>query len=113
MKIHKNTISFRINSRVLLVTLTLFLLILTFYYYYSRNVIRESAKEYAIQLAENIESKIEKRLQPLEQIPQMVSLMMEKDVLDKDSLTDLSSVYDDIVDILLYNDVCIKISHIL
>jgi sigma-B regulation protein RsbU (phosphoserine phosphatase) len=88
MVIHKkNSISFRINSRVLLVTLTLFLLILTFYYYYSRNVIHNSAKEYAILLAENIEGKIERKLQPLEEIPQMISLMMEKDVLDKDSLS--------------------------
>jgi sigma-B regulation protein RsbU (phosphoserine phosphatase) len=87
MKIKKNTISYRINSRVLLVTLTLFLVILTFYYYYSRDVIRNTAKEYAIQLAENIEGQIESRLQSLEQIPQMVSIMMERDILDKDSLS--------------------------
>ncbi|MDD3859789.1 MAG: SpoIIE family protein phosphatase, partial [Bacteroidales bacterium] len=87
MRIQKNTISFRINSRVLLVTLTLFLFILTFYYYYSRDVIRNSARDYAIQLAENIEGKIENRLQYLEQIPEMISLMMEKDVMDKDSLS--------------------------
>ncbi|MDD3740710.1 MAG: cache domain-containing protein, partial [Bacteroidales bacterium] len=87
MRIQKNTISFRINSRVLFVTLTLFLFILTFYYYYSRDVIRNSARDYAIQLAENIEGKIENKLQSLEQIPEMISLMMEKDVLDKDSLS--------------------------
>lgn len=87
MRIQKNSISFRINSRVLFVTLTLFLFILTFYYYYSRYVIRNSAREYAIQLAENIEGKIENKLQSLEQIPQMISLMMEKDVIDKDSLS--------------------------
>ncbi|MFH2142185.1 MAG: SpoIIE family protein phosphatase [Bacteroidota bacterium] len=81
-----NSLSFRIITRVLLISLTLFILTLSFYYYYSRDVIREVAQKDAIQLAENIKGNIEQKFQPIEKIPQIISLMMEQDFLDKDSL---------------------------
>ncbi len=47
----KNSLSFRIIVRVLLITTTLFVLIITLYYFYARNSIQKATKEYAIQLA--------------------------------------------------------------
>ncbi len=84
--IKKNSLSFRIISRVLLITISLFVLILTGYYYYARNIIRESTRENAIQLAGNLVGKIDQILQPMEKIPEMFAATMELGVFDPDSL---------------------------
>jgi len=90
--IKKNSLSFRIITRILLVTISLFILILTGYYYYTRNIIRESTRENAIQLAGNLVGKIDQILQPLEKIPQMVAATMELGVLNTDSLIPILEV---------------------
>jgi phosphoserine phosphatase RsbU/P len=84
--IKKNSLSFRIITRVLLITISLFVLILTGYYYYARNIIRESTRENAIQLGGNLVGKIDQILQPMEKIPQMFAATMELGVFDPDSL---------------------------
>jgi len=84
--IKKNSLSFRIISRVLLITISLFVLILTGYYYYARSIIRESTRENAIQLAGNLVGKIDQILQPMEKIPEMFAATMELGVFDPDSL---------------------------
>lgn len=82
----KNSLSFRIIIRVLLITATLFVLILTLYYFYARNSIQKTTREYAIQLAGNIVGKVEGELKPLEKIPQMVSASIGMGFFHEDSL---------------------------
>lgn len=82
----KNSLSFRIIVRVLLITTTLFVLIITLYYFYARNSIQKATKEYAIQLAGNIAGKVEGELKPLEKIPQMVSASIGMGFFQEDSL---------------------------
>jgi phosphoserine phosphatase RsbU/P len=84
--IKKNTLSLRIITRVLLITISLFILILSVYTYFNRNIIRNAARENAIQLGSSLQSDIEYILRPLEKIPQMVSTTMEMGLFDKDSL---------------------------
>ncbi len=84
--IKKNTLSFRIIIRVLLITISLFVLILSVYTYFNRNIIRTAARENAIQLGNALQSDIEHILLPLEKIPQMVSTTMEMGLFDKNSL---------------------------
>lgn len=84
--VKRDSLSFRIISQVLLITITLFVLILWGYYYYSRNIIRNTTREYANQFAENIGAKIEQELQPLEKIPQMVSASLEHGLFNEDSI---------------------------
>ncbi|HOI32347.1 MAG: SpoIIE family protein phosphatase [Bacteroidales bacterium] len=82
----RNTLSFRIISNILLITSTLFVLIFSVYYFYARNTISEASKVNAIQLAENIEARIEQELQPLEKVPQMLSATIEMGFFHEDSL---------------------------
>jgi len=84
--IKKNTLAFRIITRVLLITISLFILILSVYSYFNRNIIRNAARENAIQLGSSLQSDIEYILRPLEKIPQMVSTTIEMGLFDNDSL---------------------------
>ena len=84
--IKKNSLSFRIISRVLIITITLFILILGGYYFYTRSIIKQKTKEYAIQLAGNIAGKIVKHLQPMEEIPEMMSATLEFGAFQPDSI---------------------------
>ncbi len=84
--IKKNSLSFRIITRVLLITITLFVLIMAGYYYYARNIIREYTRQNAIELAGNLTGKIEQILQPMEKVPQMLASTMEMGLIHPDSL---------------------------
>lgn len=84
--IKKNSLSFRIVLRILLITISLFVLTIAGYYYFTRNIIRTSAQTNAKQLAGNIAGKIAQQLQPMEKIPQMLSATIELGFLQTDSL---------------------------
>ncbi len=84
--IKKNSLSFRIITRTLLVTISLFVMILTGYYFYARKIILESTQENAIQLAGNLVGRIDQTLQPMEKIPQMLAATLELGVFNPDSL---------------------------
>lgn len=86
IKIRRNTLSFRIITRVLLITITLFIIILSVYYYQTRKIIIESTRTNAIELAGNITGKIENVLQPIEKVPQMLSTSLEIGAFTRDSL---------------------------
>ena len=84
--IKRHSLSFRIITSVLLITVTLFILILSVYYYYTRRIIMESTQRYAIELAGNISGKIEQILLPMEKLPLMLAATMEMGVFHQDSL---------------------------
>jgi phosphoserine phosphatase RsbU/P len=84
--IKKNSLSYRIITRVLAFALLLFLLILSLSYYFSRKTIEESARDNAIQIAENAVARIEQELRVVEQLPRMIASMMEVDPIAEDSL---------------------------
>ncbi len=84
--IKRQSLSFRIITRVLAVTILLFVVILTGYYYYSRDLIKESTRSHAIGLAGNVVGKIEDVLQPMEKIPQMLAATLEMGLFPEDSL---------------------------
>lgn len=84
--IKRHSLAFRIISRVLLITITLFVLILTVYYYYTRNIIREASREKAVQIAGNIVARIDQVIQPMEKIPQMLAATLEMGLFHRDSL---------------------------
>lgn len=84
--IKRHSLSFRIISSVLLITITLFILILSVYYYYTRRIIMESTQEHAIELAGNIAGKIQQVLQPMEKIPEMLAATLEMGIYHQDSL---------------------------
>jgi phosphoserine phosphatase RsbU/P len=84
--IKKNSLSFRIISHVLAITIFLFVVIISLNYYFSRTTIKESTTENAIHLANNTVGKIEQILQPMEKIPKMVAALMEVQPIYKDSL---------------------------
>lgn len=88
--LHKNTLSFRIVTRVLGITALLFVLTISGYYYYTRQLIRQAARENAIQLAGNIAGKVAQQLQPMEKIPQMVSASLEMGFFQPDSLKSIT-----------------------
>lgn len=87
--IKKHSLSFRIITRVLLITITLFVVIFSGYYYYTRSIIREASRDYAIQLAGNLVGKIERELQPMEKIPQMIGATMELGLFHEDTLINI------------------------
>jgi len=82
----RNSLSFRIISRVLLFCVILFLLTFTVYYIFARVTIEKSTRENAQLLAENAILKIEQVLKPLETIPDNLSWMMESGALPEDSI---------------------------
>lgn len=86
MMLNINTLSFRVNSRVLVFTVVLFVVILSIFYYNARITIDDSAKESAIALAENAVSKIEQELRQLEMIPNTIASLMEISPIHRDTL---------------------------
>lgn len=84
--IKRHSLSFRIITRVLLITITLFVLILTVYYFYTRDIIRDASREKAIQIAGSIVGRIDQVIQPMEKIPQMLSATLEMGLFHRDSL---------------------------
>jgi phosphoserine phosphatase RsbU/P len=84
--IKTNSLSFRIISRVLVITTILFVIILLGFYQFTRNLIQESTRDYSIELAGNIAGRIEEVLQPMEKIPEMVAATLELGLLEPDSL---------------------------
>ncbi len=87
--IRKRKLSFLIITRVLLITISLFVLILSIYSYFNRSIIRETARENAIQIGGSLTGRIEQILVPMEKIPQMVSNVIELELPDKDALFDV------------------------
>lgn len=86
MMLNINTLSFRVNSRVLVFTVVLFVVILSIFYYNARITIDDSAKESAIAMAENAVSKIEQELRQLEMIPNTIASLMEISPIHRDTL---------------------------
>lgn len=84
--IKKHSLSFRIISRVLAITITLFILILSGYYTYTRNIIQQKTRDYAVQMAGNIAGRIEQQIKPIEKVPQMLAETLEMGVIQLDSL---------------------------
>ena len=84
--IKKNSLSYRIITRVLLITVSLFIVVLSVYSYFNRNIIRETARENAIELGGSLEASIDQVLAPMEKIPQMVSNVIELELPAKDDL---------------------------
>jgi phosphoserine phosphatase RsbU/P len=89
MILNRNTLSFRVNSRVLVFTAVLFVIILSLFYHNARITIEESAKENAIAIAENAISKIEQELRQLETIPNTIASLMEINPIHKDTLASI------------------------
>lgn len=84
--INRHTLAFRIIQRILIITVSLFVVILTGYYYYTRYIIIESTRKNAMELAGNLSGSIEQVLQPLEKIPRMMADLMEMGIYHRDSL---------------------------
>ena len=79
-------LSYRIISRVLLLTVLLFAMILSLFVVFARNSIRETTTDNAIKLANNTASRIEQILQPSEKVPEMIAALMEIQPVHPDSL---------------------------
>lgn len=84
--IKKNSLSFRIITRVLLITSILFVLTVAAYYLFSRKIVRENARENAVQLAENLAGRVNKELVGLEKIPMTLGSALNLHLLHEDSI---------------------------
>jgi phosphoserine phosphatase RsbU/P len=84
--INKNSLSYRIISRVLFFCILLAVIIFTVYYLFTRINIEKSTRENAGLLAENVVNKIEKTLRPIEMIPDNFSWMIESGTIPEDSI---------------------------
>ena len=84
--IKKHSLSFRIITRVLLISSILFILTVSGYYFFSRSIVRENARENAIQLAENLASKVQQELVSLEKIPMTIASSLHLDLVHPDSI---------------------------
>lgn len=82
----KNSLAFKIISRILLFCMALGLVIFSIYYYYTRTTIERSARENAISLADNTISKIEEIIKPTETIPNNLAWIIETGAIPKDSI---------------------------
>lgn len=87
--IRKNSLSFRIITRVLLITISLLVFILAIYSYFNRNIIKEAARENAIHVAGSLTASIEQVLVPMEHIPKSVGNLIEIELPDKESLFEI------------------------
>lgn len=83
----KNSLSFKIISRILLFCIALGLVIFTIYYYFTRETIERSAKQNAISLANNTINKIEDFIKPAETIPENLAWIIETGAISKDSIS--------------------------
>lgn len=90
--IKKNSLSFRIISRVLIISSALFILTVAGYYFFSRGIIRESARENAIQLGDNLASKVQQELVSLEKIPLTIASSLGLNLVHHDSIPALLEI---------------------
>lgn len=82
----RNSLSYKIISRVLLFCIGLGVLIFTIHYSYTKNLIRKTAKENAEFQAKNAVNKIEQVIQTVELIPKNLAWMLESNILSEDSI---------------------------
>ena len=82
----KNSLSFKIISRILLSCLVLGLIIFSVYYYFTRTTIERTTRENAIALAENTVKKIEEVIKPSEMIPNNLAWIIETGSIHNDSI---------------------------
>ncbi|MDX9880991.1 MAG: SpoIIE family protein phosphatase [Prolixibacteraceae bacterium] len=82
----KNSLSFKIISRILLSCLVLGLIIFSVYYYFTRTTIERTTRENAIALAENTIKKIEEVIKPAEMIPNNLAWIIETGSIHNDSI---------------------------
>jgi len=82
----KNSLSFKIISRILLACIALGLIIFSLYYYFTRSTIEEATRKDAISLAENSINKIEEIIKPAELIPTNLAWIIETGSIQKDSI---------------------------
>ncbi|HBL73661.1 MAG: hypothetical protein A2W90_14245 [Bacteroidetes bacterium GWF2_42_66] len=82
----RNSLSFKIISRILLSCLMLGLVIFSVYYYYTRTTIERTTRENAIFLAENTIKKIEEVIKPSEMIPNNLAWIIETGSIHNDSI---------------------------
>jgi phosphoserine phosphatase RsbU/P len=87
--INKNTLSFRVSTRVLGFSTALFVIILSIFYYFARVDIHDSSQRNAVALAESAVAKIEQELRQLEKIPHMLATLMEIDPIERDSISSI------------------------
>jgi len=80
------SLSAHIIRNVLLFCMALFLLSFSVYYYFARKTIQETTRENAIYLANSTVNSIEQVLNPAEKIPEVMALMLESGLLDRDSI---------------------------
>lgn len=84
--INRNSLSYRIISRVLLFCVIIWIIIFSVYYLFTRLNIEKSTHENARLLVENVVNEIEKTLKPIEVIPENFSWMLETGNLPEDSI---------------------------
>jgi len=82
----KNSLSFRIISRILIACIALGLIIFSIYYYYTRATIEQATRENAVFLAESSVNKIEEIIKPAEMIPANLSWIIETGSIHRDSI---------------------------
>jgi len=82
----KNTLSFKIISRILFFCMVLGVVVFSIYYYYSRSTIQSMTRQNAIFLAENTVNKIEEVIKPAEKIPENLAWIIESGSISKDSI---------------------------
>lgn len=82
----KNSLSFKIISRILISCTGLGLLIISIYYYYTRTNIEQATRENAVFLAESSINKIEEIIKPAEMIPKNLAWIIETGSIHKDSI---------------------------
>lgn len=84
--INRNSLSYRIISRVLLFCVIIWIIIFSVYYIFTRINIEKSTNENARLLVQNVVNEIEKTLKPIEVIPENFSWMVETGNLPEDSI---------------------------
>jgi len=84
--VKRNSLSYRIISRVLLFCLVLGIIIFSVYYLFTRVTIEKTTRENAELIAENAINRIEKTLRPMEMIPDNFSWMVESGTIPEDSI---------------------------
>jgi phosphoserine phosphatase RsbU/P len=96
--LRKESLARRIIRRTTTITALLFFILLSTYYLYTRNMIRETTRDYAVQLAGNVVGSIEQQLKPLEKLPEMLATTAGLGILHPDSAMKM------LVNILLNNE---------
>ena len=79
----RNSLAFKIITRILFFTILLGGAIFSTYYYFTRSKIENDARTNAIFLAENTIKKIEEIIKPAEMLPNNLSWMLESGAIPK------------------------------